>query len=115
MPSHGCAAPASSSSAANVPEFALEGYTRNEFFGVTRNPWNADLTPGGSTAGGRERDGGPCSGRNRDRRRRFDPPSGQPPGLVGFKPSIGRWPRTDSFPTIQTDFETVGTLNHTMH
>ena len=36
----------------NVPEFTLEGYTHNEFFGVTRNPWNTDLTPGGSTGGG---------------------------------------------------------------
>ena len=35
----------------NVPEFTLEGYTRNELFGVTRNPWNVDLTPGGSTGG----------------------------------------------------------------
>ena len=24
----------------NVPEFTLEGYTRNDLFGVTRNPWN---------------------------------------------------------------------------
>jgi aspartyl-tRNA(Asn)/glutamyl-tRNA(Gln) amidotransferase subunit A len=23
----------------NVPEFTLEGYTRNDLFGVTRNPW----------------------------------------------------------------------------
>ena len=24
----------------NAPEFTLEGYTRNDLFGVTRNPWN---------------------------------------------------------------------------
>src|SRR5208337_3843500 len=36
----------------NVPEFTLEGYTKNDLFGVTRNPWNDDLTPGGSTGGG---------------------------------------------------------------
>ena len=35
----------------NVPEFALEGYTDNPIFGVTRNPWNLALTPGGSSGG----------------------------------------------------------------
>src|SRR6185369_2426513 len=35
----------------NVPEFALEGYTANPIFGVTRNPWNVALTPGGSSGG----------------------------------------------------------------
>jgi aspartyl-tRNA(Asn)/glutamyl-tRNA(Gln) amidotransferase subunit A len=35
----------------NVPEFTLEGYTSNDLFGVTRNPWNAELTPGGSSGG----------------------------------------------------------------
>ncbi len=35
----------------NVPEFALEGYTDNPLFGVTRNPWNLELTPGGSSGG----------------------------------------------------------------
>ena len=29
-------------------------------------------------------------------------------GLVGWKPSIGRWPRIDGFPAILTDFETPG-------
>lgn len=31
----------------NVPAFTLEGYTGNALFGVTRNPWNLALTPGG--------------------------------------------------------------------
>ncbi|WP_142995662.1 amidase family protein, partial [Zobellella denitrificans] len=35
----------------NVPEFTLEGYTDNALFGVTRNPWNPALTPGGSSGG----------------------------------------------------------------
>ncbi len=35
----------------NVPEFTLEGYTDNPLFGVTRNPWNRELTPGGSSGG----------------------------------------------------------------
>ena len=99
----------------NVPEFTLEGYTRNDLFGITRNPWNADLTPGGSTGGGAASvaaafvpaalgtDGGGSIRR----------PASHT-GLVGFKPSIGRWPRVDGFPAILTDFETAGTLTRTV-
>lgn len=36
----------------NTPEFATGGNTFNEIFGRTRNPWNTDLTAGGSTGGG---------------------------------------------------------------
>jgi len=35
----------------NIPEFAAGGNTYNELFGVTRNPWNTELTPGGSSGG----------------------------------------------------------------
>ncbi|MGQ9843990.1 MAG: amidase [Spirochaetota bacterium] len=35
----------------NTPEFGLVGYTEPEAFGPTRNPWNTDLTPGGSSGG----------------------------------------------------------------
>ncbi|HEU4673100.1 MAG TPA: amidase [Candidatus Limnocylindrales bacterium] len=35
----------------NVPEFALEGYTANDLFGVTRNPWAPEWSPGGSSGG----------------------------------------------------------------
>lgn len=34
-----------------LPEFAIEGYTANELTGVTRNPWNLDLSTGGSSGG----------------------------------------------------------------
>jgi amidase len=36
----------------NCPEFAAGGATFNDVFGRTRNPWNLDKTPGGSTGGG---------------------------------------------------------------
>lgn len=36
----------------NTPEFATGGNTFNEVFGTTRNPWNTDLSAGGSTGGG---------------------------------------------------------------
>ncbi len=99
----------------NVPEFTLEGYTRNDLFGVTRNPWNVELTPGGSSGGAAAgvaaglvpaaigTDGGGSIRR----------PACHT-GLVGFKPSIGRWPRIDGFPAILTDFETAGALTRTV-
>ena len=36
----------------NTPEFAAGGNTFNAIFGVTRNPWNPERSPGGSTGGG---------------------------------------------------------------
>lgn len=36
----------------NTPEFATGGNTFNEVFGRTRNPWNPQLSAGGSTGGG---------------------------------------------------------------
>jgi aspartyl-tRNA(Asn)/glutamyl-tRNA(Gln) amidotransferase subunit A len=35
----------------NAPEFGLRGETDNPTFGITRNPWNAAHTPGGSSGG----------------------------------------------------------------
>ena len=35
----------------NTPEFGFTGFTKNRLYGVTRNPWNRDRTPGGSSGG----------------------------------------------------------------
>ncbi|WP_245337851.1 amidase family protein, partial [Methylobacterium radiotolerans] len=35
----------------NVPELTVQGYTGNPVHGVTRNPWDPALTPGGSSGG----------------------------------------------------------------
>ena len=34
-----------------VPEFTLQGYTNSPLTGLTRNPWDPTLTPGGSSGG----------------------------------------------------------------
>lgn len=36
----------------NTPEFAAGAHTTNPVFGATHNPWNPDLSAGGSTGGG---------------------------------------------------------------
>ncbi len=35
----------------NAPEFGYTAITKNLVYGVTRSPWNLDLTPGGSSGG----------------------------------------------------------------
>jgi aspartyl-tRNA(Asn)/glutamyl-tRNA(Gln) amidotransferase subunit A len=95
----------------NVPEFTVQGYTDNPLFGPTRNPWNTDLTPGGSSGGAVAAvaaglgvlaigtDGGGSIRR----------PASHT-GLVGFKPSRGAVPRDRGFPAILLDFEAAGPI-----
>jgi aspartyl-tRNA(Asn)/glutamyl-tRNA(Gln) amidotransferase subunit A len=35
----------------NAPEFGAPAYTKNRVYGVTRSPWNLELSPGGSSGG----------------------------------------------------------------
>jgi len=79
-------------------EFGMDGATFTKAFGVTRNPWNTDMTPGGSSGGssaavaagivpfGTSTDGG---GSTRE-------PAAFT-NLVGLKPSHGRIPKNGGF------------------
>ena len=99
----------------NVPEFANDGYTANPLFGVTGNPWNPRLTPGGSSGGAVAavaagigplaiaQDGGGSIRR----------PASHT-GLVGLKPSLSAWPRQHMLPGLLLDFDVIGPVARTV-
>lgn len=39
----------------NLPEFAIRWFSENPLFGRTLNPWNPEITPGGSSGGSSSR------------------------------------------------------------
>jgi aspartyl-tRNA(Asn)/glutamyl-tRNA(Gln) amidotransferase subunit A len=83
----------------NTPEFGHKGVTDNPLFGITRNPWNPELTPGGSSggAGAAVAAGlGPLAvGTDAGGSIRI-PASFC--GIYGLKPSFGRVPSYPKFP-----------------
>ena len=99
----------------SVPEFANEGYTANPLHGVTGNPWNLALTPGGSSGGAVAavaagigplaiaQDGGGSIRR----------PASHT-ALVGLKPSLSAWPRQHALPGMLLDFDVIGPVARTV-
>jgi Asp-tRNA(Asn)/Glu-tRNA(Gln) amidotransferase A subunit family amidase len=77
----------------NTPEFGWYGQTDNPVFGTTRNPWNTDHTPGGSSGGSAAALASGmvplCTGSDGGGSIRI--PSSLC-GLSGFKSSLGRIP-----------------------
>jgi aspartyl-tRNA(Asn)/glutamyl-tRNA(Gln) amidotransferase subunit A len=95
----------------NVPEFTLHGFTDNELFGVTGNPWNVALTPGGSSGGAvaAVASGMGALALGTDGGGSIRRPAGHT-GLVGFKPSREMVPRDHGFPAILHNLEVVGPI-----
>ena len=77
----------------NVPEFGFTGFTKNRLHGITRNPWNLERTPGGSSGGSAAAVAGGlvplCTGSDAGGSIRI-PASYS--GCFGLKPSFGRIP-----------------------
>jgi aspartyl-tRNA(Asn)/glutamyl-tRNA(Gln) amidotransferase subunit A len=99
----------------SLPEFAMQGYTSSAVSGITRNPWNTALTPGGSSGGAAAALAAGCGplalatdGGGSIRR-----PASHG-GLVGFKPSAGLVPRAGGLPDIFLDYEVVGGMGRTV-
>jgi aspartyl-tRNA(Asn)/glutamyl-tRNA(Gln) amidotransferase subunit A len=83
----------------NTSEFGHKAITDNPLFGVTRNPWNPALTPGGSSGGAAA---AVASGLGPVALGTDGGGSVRVPaafcGLVGFKPSFGRVPQAPGLP-----------------
>ena len=77
----------------NTSEFGHKAFTENPLFGITRNPWDTTLTPGGSSGGGAA---AVASGVGPIALGTDGGGSVRIPaafcGLYGFKPSFGRVP-----------------------
>ena len=94
-----------------VPEFTLQGYTNSPLTGLTRNPWDLALTPGGSSGGAVAAlaagvgalalgtDGGGTIRR----------PAGHT-GLYGFKPGWNCVPRKNGLPEVLPEMEVIGPI-----
>lgn len=85
----------------NTPQHGAGSQTFNEVFGVTRNPWNLDLTPGGSSGGaGVAVATGMCAlADGSDYGASLRNPASFT-NTVGFRPSPGRipsWPTRDAW------------------
>jgi Asp-tRNA(Asn)/Glu-tRNA(Gln) amidotransferase A subunit family amidase len=82
-----------------LPEFAIEGYTANLLTGATRNPWNPEYSPGGSSGGSAAAVAAGLVGvaTATDGGGSIRIPASLS-GLIGIKPTnglIGRWPAHD--------------------
>ncbi|MEE9301017.1 MAG: amidase [Alphaproteobacteria bacterium] len=81
-----------------APEFACAAITHSKLYGVTRNPWNLDYTPGGSSggAGAQLAAGTTVLANGSDIGGSIRIPASCC-GVVGFKPPYGRVPEDPQF------------------
>ncbi|WP_120003503.1 amidase [Nesterenkonia muleiensis] len=99
----------------NTPEFAMSANTDNPLFGITRNPQNTELTPGGSSGGASasvaagitEFAVGTDSGGS------IRAPASLT-GIYGLRPTNGAVPRAYGFPPMALDFQVIGLIAKTL-
>ncbi|HTU86532.1 MAG TPA: amidase [Solirubrobacteraceae bacterium] len=98
----------------NNPEFCYRGYTDNALWGVTRNPWNRERTPGGSSggAGASVAAGMTPLAIGTDGGGSVRIPASYC-GLVGVKPTFGLVPKEPGFPGWKT-LSIIGPLSRTV-
>jgi aspartyl-tRNA(Asn)/glutamyl-tRNA(Gln) amidotransferase subunit A len=99
----------------NTPELAMSFYTNNSVFGLTRNPHNLSLTPGGSSGGSAA---AVASGMvpfalGTDAGGSIRTPASLT-GLFGLRPTNGRIPRAWGFDPLALDFQAIGLLTRTL-
>ena len=82
----------------NNPEFCYRGFTDNLVYGLTRNPWNLQRTPGGSSggAGASVAAGLTCLALGTDGGGSIRIPASFC-GVVGHKPTFGLVPKEPGF------------------
>ena len=81
-----------------TPEFSCTSFTHSKIWGVTRNPWNLEFTPGGSSGGSGASLAAGCTtlATGFDIRGSIRIPASAC-GLIGFKPPHGRNPQEAPF------------------
>lgn len=99
----------------NTPEFAAHGYTANDLFGVTANPFDVTLTPGGSSGGSAAAvaAGMVPLALGTDAGGSIRAP-GSLTGLYGLRPTTGAVARAHGFPPLAFDFQAIGLLARTL-
>jgi len=97
-----------------TPEFAYSSFTESPLWGITRNPWNAARTPGGSSGGSGAAVASGCVplAEGTDMGGSVRIPASFC-GIVGLKPSLGRIP-LDLLPSVFDNISHFGPLARTI-
>lgn len=97
-----------------TPEFAYSSFTKSPLWGITRNPWDRSMTPGGSSGGSAAAVASGCvpMAEGTDMGGSVRIPASFC-GIVGLKPSLGRIPM-DILPTVFDNISHFGPLTRTI-